>query len=104
MRNDVYGTLPIKSSVICSNLSLSSFVPRSQNCPSSRLVVRSMMRLESMLSLVNLFANLDTDNPNNSIAVFANVQTSVLVNSHAASEFIIFPAALETISILLILM
>ena len=64
-----------------------------------RLVRRqSVKRLESML--VNLFANFDTDAPNNSIAVFANVQISALVNSLAPVEFVIFAAALEIISIL----
>ena len=57
MRKDVHGALPIKSPVWCfccigSNLSLSSSVPRSQNCPSSRLVVRSMMRLLVTCELV----------------------------------------------------
>ena len=74
VRKDMRGALPIKSSVwcsccSCSNLSWSSLVPRSQNCLSSRFAAVSMMRLDSMLSLVNLFANFDTDAPNNSIAV-----------------------------------
>ena len=74
---DMHGALPIKSSVwcsccMCSNLSMSSLVPRSQNCLSSCFAVMPMMRLESMLSLVNLFANVDVDAPNNTSAIFAN--------------------------------
>ena len=74
---DMHGALPIKSSVwcsccMCSNLSMSSLVPWSQKCPSSCFAVMSMMRLESMLSLVNLFANVDADAPNNTSAIFAN--------------------------------
>ena len=57
-----------------------------------------------MPQLVDLFANLDTDAPNNSIAVFANVQTSALVSSHVTAAFIVFAAALEFNSILPILM
>ena len=76
-KEDVHGALPIKSSFlcsccICSNLSWSSLVLRSQNCLSSRFASMSMMKLESMLYLVNLFANFDTDAPSNSIAFFAN--------------------------------
>ena len=42
-----------------------------------------------------------TDAPNNSIAVFANVQISVLVNSPAAAaEFVIFATSFEIMSIL----
>ena len=52
------------------------------------------------LSFRGPFANFDTDAPNNSIAVFANVQLSALVNSPAAAEFVIFAAALGFISIL----
>ena len=77
VREDMHGALPIKSSVrcscfICSNLSWSSLVPKSQNCLSSRFAAVTKRRLESMLELVNLFANFDTDAPNNSIAIFAN--------------------------------
>ena len=57
-----------------------------------------------MLKLVNLFANFDTDAPNNSIAVFADVQSSAPVSSPAAAEFVIFAAALEITSILPTLM
>ena len=52
-----------------------------------------------MLQHVNLFANFDTDSQNNSIAVFANVQISALVNSPAAAEFVISAAALQIISV-----
>ena len=53
---------------------------------------------------MDLLANLDTDAPNNSIVVFANVQTSAQVNSHVTVEFIIFAAAFEINSILPMLM
>ena len=76
VRKSMHGAVPIKSSVwcsccSCSNLSWSSLVPKSQNCLSSCFAVMTMMRLESMLKLVNLFANFGTGAPNNSIAVFA---------------------------------
>ena len=53
-RKDVHSVLPFKrtgwcSYCMCSNLSWSSLVPRSQNCPSSRFAVMSMKRLGSML-------------------------------------------------------
>ena len=65
---------------------------RSSEVPELSDSVMSMKRLESM-------PNFDTDAPNNSIAVFANVQIPAPVNSPAAAEFVI-AVALEIISIL----
>ena len=68
-------------------------------------VLVAMMRVESTPQFVDLFANLETDVPNNIIAVFANnVQTSAPINSHFTAAFIIFAAAFEMSSILPMLM
>ena len=62
-----------------------------------------MIRLAKMTLLERTktpFANFDTDAPNNSSAVFSNVQISAPIDSPAAAEFVIFAAAHDIISIL----
>ena len=77
VRKDAHGALPTKSSVSCS-------------CCSSNF----------SCSNFSWSSNFDTDAPSNSIAVFADVQSSAPDSLPAAAEFVIFAAALEITSIL----